>query len=326
MTIFNVKDFGAVGDGIADASPAINSAIVYANYNGGGEVFLPAGTYRLKSPIQYLAGVSISGVSMCNTTLKWHPDTDVGGIILPTSNQSLNQVRFRNLRFTKDSSITGTTTGILGGSTLTNYNSAIACFENLHFDNLTYGARGNAESAGVGIFDCYFKNIWCSQCTFGLWLFGSGNRIDHPRITLCDTGIALDYLNAESFDGMTVTGGIFVQNNYDIGVLSSSGIRPTNFIGVWFEQSTYGLINVPYTDTRVMNLNFSGCQLSTSSTVDMFNVWNALGTVGVDKCTLISGGSGKAQNFVHPSSTSGKLIVKDCQKYDASGTASFVNE
>lgn len=322
----SVKDFGAVGDGVTDDTAAINAAISARNASGGGVVYFPAGTYRVKSSIQYMPGVDLIGEGMFATTLKWHPDTNTGGAILNTANQSLNRAKFCGFRFTKEPSISAAVTGILGGSTLANYNSAIACFENLHFDGLTYGIRGNAEPAGVGIFDCLFKNIWCSGCSYGLWLFGSGNRVEHPRMTLCDHGIALDYLNAESFDGHTITGGIFVQNNYDIGVLSANGIRPTKIIGTWFEQSTFGIINIPYAGTRVMNLDFSGCMLSTSSTVNMFNVFNAVGTVTVDRCTLISGGSGKAQNFVRPSSANSRLIVKDCQKYDASGVSSLVSD
>ena len=54
--VFNVRDFGAVGDGKNLDSPAINSAIEAAVGAGGGQVFLPAGTYlcgsiRLKSNI-----------------------------------------------------------------------------------------------------------------------------------------------------------------------------------------------------------------------------------------------------------------------------------
>lgn len=54
--IYNVKDFGAKGDGKALDSPAINAAIEAAVADGGGEVLLPAGTYlsgsiRLKSNI-----------------------------------------------------------------------------------------------------------------------------------------------------------------------------------------------------------------------------------------------------------------------------------
>ncbi len=53
---YNVKDYGAVGDGKTLDSPSINKAIDAAVQNGGGTVFLPAGIYlsgsiRLKSNI-----------------------------------------------------------------------------------------------------------------------------------------------------------------------------------------------------------------------------------------------------------------------------------
>jgi polygalacturonase len=44
--IFNVRIFGAKGDGKALDSPAINKAIEAAAKSGGGTVFFPAGTYR----------------------------------------------------------------------------------------------------------------------------------------------------------------------------------------------------------------------------------------------------------------------------------------
>jgi len=53
---FNIKDFGAKGDGKTIDSPSINSAIDAASQAGGGTVIFPAGTYasysiRLKSNI-----------------------------------------------------------------------------------------------------------------------------------------------------------------------------------------------------------------------------------------------------------------------------------
>src|SRR5215204_4129632 len=44
--LFNVRDFGAQGNGKALDSPAINQAIEAASNTGGGTVFFPAGTYR----------------------------------------------------------------------------------------------------------------------------------------------------------------------------------------------------------------------------------------------------------------------------------------
>lgn len=56
--IFNIKDFGAKGDGKTVDTKAINDAIDAASQQGGGTVFLPAGTYlsysiHLKSNISF---------------------------------------------------------------------------------------------------------------------------------------------------------------------------------------------------------------------------------------------------------------------------------
>ncbi len=68
--VFNVKDFGATGDGKTLDTDAINQAIIAANAAGGGTVQFPAGTYlsasiRLKSNVTlYLeAGSTIEAVS-----------------------------------------------------------------------------------------------------------------------------------------------------------------------------------------------------------------------------------------------------------------------
>jgi len=72
---FNVRNYGAVGDGKNLDSPAINKAIDAAVAVGGGTVFVPAGTYlsgsiRLKSNIHLLldAGAVILGD-------KWNSET-----------------------------------------------------------------------------------------------------------------------------------------------------------------------------------------------------------------------------------------------------------
>ena len=65
---FNVRDFGAVGDGKTPDHPAINRAIDAAVAAGGGTVFLPAGTYlsgsiHLRSNLRLFldAGATILG-------------------------------------------------------------------------------------------------------------------------------------------------------------------------------------------------------------------------------------------------------------------------
>ena len=43
--VFNVRDFGATGDGVTKDTAAVQRAVDAASSAGGGEVLLPKGTY-----------------------------------------------------------------------------------------------------------------------------------------------------------------------------------------------------------------------------------------------------------------------------------------
>ncbi len=59
-TTFNVRDFGATGDGSTNDTAAINRTIVAANAaSGGGIVQFPAGTYRSANSIHMLSNVTL---------------------------------------------------------------------------------------------------------------------------------------------------------------------------------------------------------------------------------------------------------------------------
>lgn len=50
-TTLNVSDFGAVGDGVTDDGPAFQSALDALADAGGGTLFVPAGRYLIKTPV-----------------------------------------------------------------------------------------------------------------------------------------------------------------------------------------------------------------------------------------------------------------------------------
>src|SRR6266542_2009836 len=56
--VFNVKDFGATGDGTTNDTPAINAAVVAANAAGGGILDFPAGIYLAGGSIHLLSNVT----------------------------------------------------------------------------------------------------------------------------------------------------------------------------------------------------------------------------------------------------------------------------
>lgn len=55
---------GAVGDGVADDTTAIQAAIDTADAAGGGCVFVPEGTFKITDPVKIPAGVSLRGVAL----------------------------------------------------------------------------------------------------------------------------------------------------------------------------------------------------------------------------------------------------------------------
>lgn len=99
----NVKDFGAVGDGVTDDTKVIqdliNSLIGSSVYNGvgaygGGTIFLPKGTYLLSSPLQLYSKINLIGDDETATNLRTS-DNFIGDTIVllqsiikqPTHNQ-----------------------------------------------------------------------------------------------------------------------------------------------------------------------------------------------------------------------------------------------
>lgn len=57
----NVKNFGAVGDGVTNDTGAFRAAITALALVGGGTVYVPAGYYRLESSLNLSRGVSLVG-------------------------------------------------------------------------------------------------------------------------------------------------------------------------------------------------------------------------------------------------------------------------
>lgn len=63
--VVNVKDFGAIGDGVHDDTTEIQAALnAIANGPSGAVLYLPAGVYRITSPLTYSSAnaLAIQGV------------------------------------------------------------------------------------------------------------------------------------------------------------------------------------------------------------------------------------------------------------------------
>lgn len=262
--------YGAKGSGGTDDTQAFQDAIDDISASGGGTLFVPSGTYKISGTIYLKKSVSIKGENQRTTELRYSGT----GALIDTSNITLSGLKISDLTLFHAGGRGGI--AIKGGSTLENYNSAnFTCF-NLCIIDFDYGIYGAAEPEGVGLFDSLFIKIWFQNCGYGFYCCGSANTYIYPRITHCDAGFALRYLNGESYDGGTVIGGVLVSNDYDVSILDKRGIRPFTFNGTWFEQSNYGVLNIVNEDTDIRQLSFYNCMLNSHSTEALFNANNAL--------------------------------------------------
>lgn len=62
--VYNVKSYGAVGNNSADDTAAIQATFSAASANGGGTVYIPAGTYMISAALTLPTAVSVVGEGM----------------------------------------------------------------------------------------------------------------------------------------------------------------------------------------------------------------------------------------------------------------------
>ena len=145
QTVYNVRDYGATGDGSTNDTAAINSAITAAAVNGG-TVYLPAGTYHCTGNINVASGICLYG-------------DGYGSVILsgPTAGleiNGVNNVTVRNLRVDGSDST--------GGFQVSIYNSTNVLIDNIYGTNLKYGGiwtTATTVTSGITIRDCHLYGL-----------------------------------------------------------------------------------------------------------------------------------------------------------------------
>jgi hypothetical protein len=170
--VVNVKDFGAVGDGVTDDTVAIQAAINSINLLNGGCVYFPNGNYKITSTITILgANIQLHGAS---------PSTEYGSIV---NNYASTRIVWGNT--VNDSSIYMFSIGdITQGSAVTrrvsfkdiaidgqDYVSGImstwspemiiegVSFNQLHLAHYCYSSLGYGRNYSNTWRDCYFHDF-----------------------------------------------------------------------------------------------------------------------------------------------------------------------
>lgn len=157
-SFFDVRDYGAIGDGTADDTTAINNAIADALTFNGGVVFIPNGTYKLTDALTIWSdNVVIRGETRNNT------------VLMPAS----------GISYTNDVIITPIP-GTAGAAGFTQSNVGV---ENLTIDCSHMTSTNAGHGNGIhfyGVRDSHIRDVIISGCpNLGILLDGDATNTSY---------------------------------------------------------------------------------------------------------------------------------------------------
>lgn len=117
----SVKDFGAVGDGVADDTAEIQAAID-ACQGTGAEIFFPRGSYKISSTLNITGAISLRGESRPGVTITW-TSTSLTAFSVVTN----SQVLFSDMTFIGPVSAVSGHIISLTGTTQNLYSAIVRC-------------------------------------------------------------------------------------------------------------------------------------------------------------------------------------------------------
>jgi hypothetical protein len=169
----NVKDFGAVGDGVTDDTAAIQAAIDYVSTNDLGALFAPPGVYKGNWAIK--SDCVIVGAGRASTTFSPYID---GPVFATSTSNATVRFGFKDLRINGNSSFASNTGIKIGTTTASTWCDSII-LDNCIVENCgSHGVYAFGSSAsgpfvqGLRVIDCMLDG------NEGIGLFLNGTVIE----------------------------------------------------------------------------------------------------------------------------------------------------
>jgi hypothetical protein len=197
---FNVKNYGAIGNGVADDTSAIQATITACIAAGGGTVFLPPGTYLISSALNVsTTGISIQGASR-NTSIIKNTNASTGVFTTPGSAAVTD---FRNFRITHSSSSSATAIVAAAGGQV-NFDT-VSIGGHLGAVNTTSIVPFNSSFVATGAGTAVITGWATSVRSFYTSSTGTGLSVSLPGSTLIGDTFSGGSIGLDITSGGTVT-------------------------------------------------------------------------------------------------------------------------
>lgn len=279
--VTNVKDFGAVGDGVTNDTAAVAAAYTYAKSTGGA-LFFPAGTYLGQYTFDGEAPVYGAGIrrtvlkpsdtsSYCVELYGSGGDSDLGAYISNLSIESTGKVGtgLQLGRLTLDSGLSNAKIDkleIKGFQYNIRLQRAILCsFYDIISRDGEYGIWGDSEK---NVTTLYFNTVRCFTNTYGCYI---------------QTGVALTFVNC-NFESS-------IYKNLWLKSSITQGPSRVIFDGCWLEDITassgtrYGLHLDQQDNTKQAAILFNRCVISAPAGIPDIHA-DAANDVVFDSCAF----------------------------------------
>lgn len=252
--VYNVKSYGAKGDGSTDDASAINAAITAANTAGGGVVYFPSGDYKTDSKVTLQSDIELRG----DMNARLMPSDTVPTQAYEATSES--NIRIEGLVFE------GTGTAFTDGNQrLIQFNS---CSE-VQVHNCTFR---KARNAAVVADNCDQGRM--SECIFeNCYYYGAEIRNGCVSWTISD---CIFYLNGSTGTAVSAFGrGLVIWESTRINV-SNSTFKDNTEYGLRLYSQTGD--SDPNQQIVISNCSFENNGTTATGKVDLY-LYNELGTM-----------------------------------------------
>ena len=213
-TVYNVRAYGAVGNGYTNDTPAFLAALSAAAQNGGGTVYVPTGDYRLVAELAIPSNVRLIGDGSDRTVIlwtarRWAINSLPAGNVNILGNAEISGIYFSGSRVASAIRIEPSTSeknsNIYINDVKTHYSFAI-------------GAASNAGGCLLGITqtEAYAQNLLeTNQKVY--YNFSNGKSYDEKGTNLQVTNCETEVFNRTSSSFFNCNYQTAAFNNFDLG-------------------------------------------------------------------------------------------------------------